>query len=375
MDTILGFLGPQDLRIAEVVCRDWRTCVHLTNQWEKQCKYKLGLADKTNSKNYLPEGQSYKEIFRLISPRIHDRAFYRRYIGDIGPIPQIPEEISPKNWYLPDRCDQSKKIGEEYVWVPFPSHVTITVPEDSALHLNGPDDPANPEAPRLILQEDDPSFLALSKDSAVDPIRVQSRNKVLKVPVTLNNLDTVMSILSWRRNCEEKIRNTLPKNYNYTLSLPYVNCGRDVTKQHGNKRMVAGWGCMRKNVTEKNRTLVQQQTSAADARVQLTNLLRRVWFNIFEHANSCRTHARRNRCIHNNFGVYADNPSFTFARTSTLIRDNEGNLRHSTCGGRDEQLDFETYGDSYGGAADDEVGIAVELSGEVERQLAPVQKI
>lgn len=363
VELILGFLGPQDLRVAEFVCQDWRTSIESTKQWEKQCKYKLGLADKTDSKSYLPDRKSHKEIFHLITPCIHDRAFYRRYIGDTGPVPEIPQEISPKKCDLPDRCDPSKLIGKEYVWVPFPSHVTITVPEDSTLHLSGPDDPANPEAPRLVCKEDEPSPLALLNeplkpdDPAIDPRRVHSRTKVIQVPITLNNLRMLTLTLEFKRSREKKIRRMLPNNYPFTLALPSFQLDKELSEQHGNKRMVAGWGCMKRTVIGKNRTFDQQRVAANTAGVQLTDLLRRVWFNIFERA----------RC-----GFFPDgkkNEVYTFARTSTLVPDDEGNVWPSGCGpGGGQGLDLDTYDYLEGNEACDEVGIAVELSKEVKEQ-------
>lgn len=124
---ILSFLEPQDLAHMSRVCKLFAQIIDETDQWKKQCQMQLGLSLETDPKRYLPEGPSYKQsLLCMFANNILDARVYERYIGKIGPVPRIPQELSLKRWNNPDPCAPTQRIGDNYVWMWIPSHIEIT---------------------------------------------------------------------------------------------------------------------------------------------------------------------------------------------------------------------------------------------------------
>lgn len=305
-DQTLSFLAPEDLRAAEEVCPNWSTCIKSTEQWKKQCQYMLGLLPSVDPKEYLSKSLTHKENARMILSSILGKSVWRRYIGDIGLVPPIPEEISLRNWNKPDPCDPSSTIGKEYIWLYCPSHIVTNLKD---FVLSGPDDPRSPEAAKLI-----------EKTGSI----------VQKVPVTIHNIGKLFK---------------RPKTGHSSM---YCYIWPDILEQHGNKKIQPGWRCMRKSVIGRRLPFVRQQELAKVCKVVITQLQARIVYNFLEHARS---------------NVYPDgrNPR-TVARTSTLTRDEQGVFWSSGCGiGGSSGLEV-----SHDRLCDGvDVGIGVMLSAEV----------
>lgn len=310
---ILSFLEPKDLACSERVCRSWNRFIHSTDLWKRQCQIRLGIPAATDPKGYLPKCPSYKKSLQLISSSILDGSVYEFYIGKVGQVPRIPEEISLKKSNEPDPCDPTKTVGTEYVWMYCPPYIETDL---KGFSLDKPDDPNDLEAPKLIRRE--------------------SENKVLKVPVTINNIVELFKC--------PKTGN--PSTYEYIWDK--------IIEQHGNKRIPAGWICMRKNVIGRNQSFARQQALAKESGVVIPQLLQRILFNFMEHVRSRRAN------------VYPDGQyPYTFARTSTLTP--QGNDWPSGCGGggplglrvNDHSYDYDC------------VGVAVALPAEEVQAIGP----
>jgi len=357
---ILGFLGPKDLANCEKVCSQWAQFIDLTDQWKKQCRVQLGISPKADPKRYLPNCATYKKSLEFMLSRILDEGFYKYYLGvDIGPIPRIPEEISLKKWNDPDPCAPTKKIGEEYIWMYCPSYVETMDHED--FYLNKPDEPKNPEAPELIQKEAG----LVSKFVRKIGLGAQSEKKPLRIPFTINNIRTLF----------KNPKNGTPSNY-------YIS--PEVSQQHGNARIPAGWICMRREVIGRGQqafrpapglTFPHQQALANQKRVMIPHLLHRILFNVQEHIRS----DERARIVIPRFlfeqlydyleelragNAYPDgqNPC-TYARTSTITRNQQGNDMVSLCGGGSPSRFSVTSGYLEINAAynPDSIGVAVAL--------------
>lgn len=142
---VLSFLAPKDLAHAERVCRAWKQFIGSQERWKEQCQVQLGIHAKMDPKGYLPSCSSYKKCLQLMSSSILDGSIYEFYVGKVGPVPQIPKEISLKKWKDPDPCDPTTTIGAEYVWMYCPSHITINI---RGFTLDRPDDPNDIEGSR-----------------------------------------------------------------------------------------------------------------------------------------------------------------------------------------------------------------------------------
>lgn len=291
---ILSFLKAEDLIKASSVCHDWRKCIDSTEQWKRQCQNMLGLSNETDPKRYLPEGPSYKKIFELVSPRILDANVYRRYVGEVGRILPIPEAFSFEIDENPDPCDLTKTVGAEYVRMFVPSYIETNL---EGFSLDKPDDLNDPEAPRLIRKE----MGLVEKFARKIGLGTKPENKVLKIPVTINNIEELFK--------RPKIGN--PSKYDYVWNK--------IIEQHGNKRIPAGWICMRRNVIGRNLSFAQQQALANEKGVIISQLGHRILFNFLESVRS---------------GTYPDGRGdpLTIARTSTPTRDSQGNDWPSGCG-------------------------------------------
>ncbi len=286
---VLSFLGPKDLASLESVSKTFSQVIHLTHQWKKQCQIQLGLSPETDPEEYLPEGPSYKRRLGLMFANILDESVYERHMGKVGPVPRIPEEISLKKWNAPDPCDPSKKIGREYVWMYCSSYIETNA---KGFSLDKTEDPNDPEAPELIRRE--------------SVLGVNSENTALKVPVTINNIVKLFKF---------------PKTGN---SSTYSSIWKSIVEQHGNKRIPAGWICMRRDVIGRALSFNQQQALAKERGVVLSELLPRILFNFLTHVRSKEVN------------VYPDGLApLTYARTSTLTRDSGDRVCSSACGGGD----------------------------------------
>lgn len=272
---MLSFLKPNELAALESVCKNWERFIN--TQWPKHCQIQMGLSSEINFTEYLP-CPSYKDSLKLIFSSILAEDVYRRYVGEIGPVPKIPEAISLKKWNEPDPCDKRTTIGKEYYWMYCPSYIEI---EREGVDLDKPDDPNDPEAPRLIQAD-------------------QSEKKTLKVAVTINNIIEVFKH---------------PKTGNP------ANCEKiwdQITSQHGNKRLASGWIPMRWKVVGRTLTFPEHQTFAKKHGVTPSQLGHRMLFNFL-----CKAR----------YNVYPDgvNPR-TYALTDTLTYDEQNNPWVSLCG-------------------------------------------
>jgi len=307
---VLSFLEPEDLARSERVSRAWNRFI-LADQWKIQFQIRLGLPPGIASKDYLPEGLSYKQAVLLVFPSLLDKRVYEHYIGKIGPVSPPPKDFF-KRWNEPDPCDPTKTIGEAYVLMDCPSYIEIDgFLMDRPSHieidgqdysLDGIDDPNTVQAPKLIRNEDALESTTLIRRE--EDLEVTAEKITLKVPVTINNIVELFK--------HPKTGN--PSTYRDRLS-------GDVVKQHGNERLPEGWICMRKDVIGKNLSFPDQQTLVTSRGVVLSELLPRILFNFTQHVRSQRA------------GVYPDGQDpWTFARTLTLTRDLDGNDWPSGCG-------------------------------------------
>ena len=328
---VLSFLGPIDLARSEIVCRNWDRFINYTGQWRQQCKTLLGVSTNEDLEKYRPKSPSSKGSLQMLVSSMIDGSVYESYIGKIGPVPRIPKEISLTRWNEADPCDPTKKIGTEYVWMYRPSHIEISVPRNSPLYLDGPDDANNPEAPRLIERTPEKAeglLIRLAK-KAMPVIK-------LKVPVTINNIEQLFK--------RPKIGN--PSKYDLVWDK--------IVEQHGNKRIVAGWTCIKKEVIGRNLTYVQQLALANEKGVVPSDLATRILANCWGHVRSGEAN------------VYPDgrNP-LTLARTSTLTRCSQGNAWPTDCGAGGPS-GLGVYSSDEGLIGFDLVGVGVALPAEVE---------
>ena len=325
---ILSFLGPKDLARSEKVCRNWDRFINSTGQWKQQCKIQLDVSTDDELEKFRPRSLSYKGSVKLLVSSIIDDDVYKFYIGIVGPVPRIPEAISLSQWNVPDPCDPTKTIGTEYFWMYRPSHIEISVPENSPLYLNGPDDITKSDAPRLMERTPEKTeglVIGLAK-GAIPKIK-------LKVPVTINNIEELFK--------RPKIGN--PSKYGYIC--------KTIVKQHGNKRIKAGWTCIKKEVIGRGLSYPLQLKRAKEKEVVPSDLVTRILANCWRHTRSGKAN------------VYLDgyNP-YIFACTSTITYDSQGNNWPSGCGaGGPSGLDVLNKA-----LRNNDVGVAVELPAEVQ---------
>jgi len=295
---ILSFLGPKDLARSEKVCLNWNRFINSTGQWKQQCKIQLGVSTNDELEKFRPKSLSYKGGVKLLVSSIIDDDVYKFYIGKVGPVPRIPEAISLSQWNVPDPCDPTKTIGTEYFWMYRPSHIEISVPENSPLYLNGPDDITKSDAPRLMERTPEKTeglVIGLAK-GAIPKIK-------LKVPVTINNIEELFK---------------RPKTGNPSK---YKSISNKIVEQHGNKRIEAGWTCIKKAVIGLDLPYVQQLELANKKGVVPSDLVTRILANCWGHIRSGKAK------------IYLDGQyPYTFARTSTLIRDSRDKNWSSGCG-------------------------------------------
>lgn len=323
----LNFLEPQELACAERVCKSWKQFISC--RWKRICQNMVDISAKIDPKSYFPEGLSYKQIVKLISTRIHAGSVFRKYIGEIGPVPPIPEAISLKKWNEPDPCDPDETVGAGYAWMYCPPYIET---ERTDISLDKPDDPNNPEAPKLIQRKE-----KLEEKFAEIGLDEESEKKALKVPVTFNNI----------RELFKRPKTGNPSICEYVMD--------EIDEQHGNKRIPAGWICMRRNVIGRGRKFNQLQTLANEKGVVIPQLLQRILFNFLEKIRSKKP------------SVYPDGRDpYTFAWTSTLTRDSEGNDWPSGCGAvrpSGLHVDGSRYFSFF---VNDHVGVSVALPTEVQ---------
>ncbi|HSW87184.1 MAG TPA: hypothetical protein VLG49_06780 [Rhabdochlamydiaceae bacterium] len=270
---VLSFFKLEELLYLERVCTSWKKFIE-TSKWKKQCDYFIGISTDSDRLKFFPQCATYKNILQLVLPKILDQETYRYYLGaEIGPVPPIPEEISLKRFIELDPCQPTETIGQNYFWVYFPAYFEIIGDEDFPFELEKEADPNAEEAPMLIIKEGEKS----------------EEKRVLKIPNTINNITKLFKH---------------PKKGNPS----HCSCIRDqISLQHGNKRMVPGWMCMREKPIGKNLSISQQQEAANKAGVVITSLLHRMNFNFLEYV-------RKKVCPD-------ENNAPTYARTSTLIQD------------------------------------------------------
>jgi len=314
---ILSFLGTKELGQAEGACKVWNRYIlaDRSDQWKVQFEIRLGLPPGIASREYLPAGLSYKQAVQFVFPSLLDKRVYEHYIGKIGPVSPPPKDFF-KKWNESDPCDPTKTIGKAYVLMYCPDYIESDL---SGFSLDGVDDPNNLQAPKLIQSE--------------EGFEATSENTTLKVPVTINNIVELFK--------RPKIGN----------ASKYSLIWESVVEQHGNKRMSAGWMCMRIDVIGEHFSFAAQQTLAMTRGVVLSELLPRILFNFTQHARVNVYPDRRDPLIH--------------ARTSTLTRDSSGNDFPASCGAGSADGLIVTYRLDRGS-----VGVAVALPVEVQ-ELAP----
>ena len=323
---VLSFLGPHDLGCSEKVCRYWNGFIKSNKIWEQNCMILLGVSNYEDLEKYRPSSPSSKESVKRLVSQIIDPHVYSLYIGDVGPAPAIPNEISLTKWNEADPCDPTKKVGSGYFWMYRPSYIEISVSNKSPLYLDGPDDLSKPDAPKLMERapEYTEGLLIRLAKKALPEIKI-------KVPMTINNFGQLFG--------HSKIGNR-PK-YNYITDA--------LLEQHGNKRIKEGWACIKKEVIGRNLSYPEQLALADQTGVVLSDLATRILANLWNHARSgdAKTYLDRH------------DPS-TFARTSTPFVA-EGNEFPSGCGdGGDSGLGVYTH------FFDNEtVGLGVELPSEI----------
>jgi len=313
---VFNFLEPKDLGRLEQVSKTFEDAVGY--QWRSLCRMQLGLSPGPNLGPLLPAGLSPKASSLFLSKTILDEEVYRRHIGDVEPAPPISRLSFFNQRNQPDPCDPTKQIGSEYVLMYLPESVTIN---QSGVSLDKADDPNDSEAPRLIRRE----------GSSSGP-GAQSENTTLKVAVTINNIVELFKC--------PKTGN--PSTFSYIWD--------QIVDQHGNKRIPAGWICMRRDVIGRNLPFAQQQALANEKGVVLSELLPRILFNFLAHVRSKKA------------GVYPDGQDpWTYARTSTITRDSGGTNWPSGCGaGGPSGLFVSSF------IVFDRVGVAVALPAEVQ---------
>jgi hypothetical protein len=273
--SILSFSSPRELAYLELVCKNWRRFINSPGQWKAQCQMQLHVS--IDPSPYLPKALFSKEGFLQLmsSSNILDENIYKYWIGNVGPVPPIPKQISPDKSSDPDPCDPTKTIGEEYVWMYCPSHIETT--HLKGFYLDGPDDPKNPEAPRLV-------------KSMLSYIGLGAKPETLKVPVTLNNV----------RELFQHPKRGNPSKYSFIWN--------EIFEQHGNKRIPGGWTCMKKSVIGIGLSFAEQQALAKEKGVTISPLIERILFNFLQHVRS------------GDPNTYPDGKApQTIARTSTLI--------------------------------------------------------
>ena len=126
-----------------------------------------------------------------------------------------------------------------------------------------------------------------------------------------------------------------------------------ILDQHGDKTMPEGWTLMRKAVVGRDLTFAEQQSlkNRVGAGATIPELLPRLVYNALAHAHSGEAK------------IYPDGQKpWTYARTSTLTLDEQGNAWTSACGaGGPSGLRVNN-----GFIVDDVVGVAVALPAEVQ---------
>lgn len=242
----LSFLKFSDLTQIESVCRDWRACVESTHQWKGQCERELSLFMKRYSDGRPLEKVPYKKIFQSSYPQMIGEDMYRRYLGEIGKVPPIPESFSFGIDSHRDPCDPNQTIGTQYVRLYIPPYIEMKL---VGYIFNQPDD-SGPEAPMLMREYENES------------------EKVLKVPVTLYNLLQLFS--------DSKMKKP--------FLLTHVS--DEILERYGHQRAQSGWVCIRRNVLGQNMRIRELEALVEEKKVIATQLLHRVLFHFFEYVRS-----------------------------------------------------------------------------------------
>ncbi len=331
---ILSFLDFKDLAQAEGVCRRWKLVIATTDQWKKQCQYRLNISEDLDPRRFLPNGCTPdKRGAQLASTKVYDAKIYRDILGaDIEFGPQILKAQSLEKSNEPDPCDPHKTKGQSYVWLDSPAYFCIPVNKRFLFKLNKEDNSDDEEAPRLI---------PLSLTERFQRKIIPTSNETLKVPNTINNLEVLF---------KHHLKKGNPSTYFHgqnTAHTMHVNDCEDVFVQHGDKRIRSGRICMREDVIGRDMDFDRQRAAAVEAGVKISCLGHRILFNFLRHAET---------------NAYQDGEkSSAFARTSTVtVGPRDGFDSPSGCG-------FEAPSSLAIGlilSCDDNIGVAVALPAE-----------
>lgn len=263
------FLETRELGRCEQVNKLFEEVVNI--QWKDQYHKKLRLGDGADIGSNIPRGMTVKESLRFLQNNVFDESFYKDYIGDVDPAPQIDMLKFLELQNDPDFCD------EEYIFMYVPESITT---DQIDAYLSKEDDPSELEAPRLMLRKG----RSEKKDTFA--------KTTLKVPVTLNNIQTLFQF---------------PKKGNPSNCTTICD---ETIEQHGDKRVYSGrWICMIKNMAGGKFLNVLVRDKPQNKEVILTELLPRTLFNLLAHVRS------------KNKGYYPDRLELSvFAITSTLVK-------------------------------------------------------
>lgn len=157
LESIFSFLEPGDLPVAARVSRAWHEAVQCS--WKTQAIIQ-GIPER------LPNGMTIEHTFKELYPVAIGAQVYKKHWGDVGAVPPIPNRfIEMADQLDPVPINPREKVKNSCQLILIPAFITILV-KNSSLNLN--------ENGKLI--ESGP----------------QIEERVLKVPVTPNNLATLI---------------------------------------------------------------------------------------------------------------------------------------------------------------------------------------
>lgn len=241
-----SFLRPNELAPNTRVCRYWEEIINSEITWKLQCGIQ-GFPER------LPEGISYKRVIKDFYPSMFGKDFYKKYIGDVGVVPTIPENFITRA-YLADSIPDPMGKPEQLVKDNFvlvldpPGPITIEINADSTTVL---DENGN-------LTEQAPS--TPSKDEC----KKDGSKKVLRVDSTINNIGMVAA---------KHLKKGIITGFSHSS-------WRMILEHHGDKRSPSGWSYQRKSVVGLGLSYPAQEELAANAGLEVVSLKARVVFNI-----------------------------------------------------------------------------------------------
>jgi hypothetical protein len=259
---------PSMLTIARRVCQAWNQAIGALWLWKDYVAHPI-----PRILEILGPSLSYEQMVKDIFPHLMGKEFYKKYLGDVGSVSEIPHAFI--KWaYLPDPFgEKGALIQANYQLVWIPDFITVTLPTHSPLTLSA--------GGRLI----------------EDPSAAVSERRVLRVPVTINNISKLTE------RCL-KLGTPIMIGLRYSLDL--------VLNQYGDTPASPHWAFLKKAVVTPDLPYSEQKQQIEKVGLEVASLIDWVIYELLRMST----------------GAGRDN--FYFACTSTPILCGTPSTTHQT---------------------------------------------